>query len=327
MKMIITRTPFRVSLAGGGSDLPDYYRLRGGAVLSFAVDKYMYLSMHPNFRRSGFLLKYSQVESVDTVEEIRHRVIRQVFGDYGINGVDFNSAADVPAGTGLGSSSAFTVGLSLLCDIFTGRRQTNDQLAAYACRVEIEKLGDPIGKQDQYACAHGGINFIRFNPDDSVQVEKVFLPPAKAEELENNLALFYTGVTRSAGSILSGQKRNMQNGGAEVNAVGRLVELAEELEEELRRGNIDAVGDVLDRGWRYKKEMASGISNPGIDDLHARAMRAGAAGGKLLGAGGGGFLLFYAPGDKMDAVRRELAELPELPFRFEKSGTTLAFHD
>lgn len=325
--MIITRTPFRISLAGGGSDLPDYYRRHGGAVLSFAIDKYMYLSMHPNFRRHGFLLKYSQVENVDTVEEIRHRVIRQVFADYGINGVDFNSAADVPAGTGLGSSSAFTVGLALLCDVFTGRRRTNDELAAYACRVEIEKLGDPIGKQDQYACAHGGINFIRFSPDDSVRVEKVFLPPDRAAVLESNLAMFYTGVTRSAGAILAGQKRNMTSGGDEVKAVSRLVDLAGELEKELHRGNVDAVGDVLDRGWRYKKEMASGISNPAIDELHARAMRAGAAGGKLLGAGGGGFLLFYAPDGRMEAVRRELADLPELPFRLEKSGAALAFYD
>lgn len=325
--MIITRTPFRVSLAGGGSDLPDYYRRHGGAVLSFAIDKYMYLSMHPSFRRHGFLLKYSQVEDAERVEDIRHRVIRQVFADYGIDGVDFNSAADVPAGTGLGSSSAFTVGLALLCDVFTGRRQTNDQLAAYACEVEIEKLGDPIGKQDQYACAHGGVNFIRFNPDDSVAVEKVFLTPAKTAELENNLAMFYTGVTRSAGSILADQKQNMKKGGDEVDAVGKLVALAEELEKELHRGNVDAVGDNLDRGWRRKKEMAAGISNPAIDDLHARAMRAGATGGKLLGAGGGGFLLFYAPGGKMDAVRRELAELTELPFRMEKTGATLAFYD
>lgn len=326
--MIITRTPFRVSLAGGGSDLPDYYRHNeGGAVLSFAINKYMYLSMHPNFRGSGFLLKYSQVENVEHVAQIRHRVIRQVFHDYGIDGVDFNSAADVPAGTGLGSSSSFTVGLALLCDVFTGRRRNNDELAAYACEVEIEKLGDPIGKQDQYACAHGGINFIRFNPDDSVNVEKIFLPPAKAHELENNLGMFYTGIARSAGSILTQQKENMATDSRESKAVGELVHLAEQLRKELHLGNIDALGEILAEGWTHKKEVASGISSPFIDGLYAKALAAGATGGKLLGAGGGGFLLFYAPKGRMTAVREALAELQELPFRLEKTGTSLAFYD
>lgn len=325
--MIITRTPFRISLVGGGSDLPEYYRENGGAVVSFTIDKYVYLSMHPMFNRERTFLKYSQVEEVARVEDIRHRIVRQVFLDYGIKGVDFNSSADIPAGTGLGSSSAFTVGLARLCDAYVGRYHSQADLAAYACEVEIEKLGEPIGKQDQYACACGGLNHIRFEPDGQVLVEKIILARENLEKLESRLALFYTGLTRAAGDILKEQRENTRIQESKREVLGEMVRLAGRLRVDLSRGNIDAVGSALREGWEMKREMASGITSPEIDSWHAAALEAGALGGKLLGAGGGGFLLFYAPQDKMAGVRRALSRLMEVKFHIDRLGSATIYYD
>jgi len=322
--MIITRTPFRISLAGGGSDLPEYYRERGGAVVSFSIDKYIYLSMHPMFNAERTLLKYSRLEEVARVEDIRHRIVRQVFLDYAIKGVDFNSSADVPAGTGLGSSSAFTVGLARLCDAYVGQYHSQEDLAAYACEVEIEKLGEPIGKQDQYACACGGLNHIRFEPDGRVVVEKIFLE--NLPELESRLALFYTGLCRAAGDILKEQRENTRQE-ARRNILEKMVKLADGLKEELARGNLEAVGEALRAGWELKKEMASGITSPEIDAWHDAALKAGAVGGKLLGAGGGGFLLFYAPREKMAGVRQALSHLLEVKIHIDRQGSALIYYD
>ena len=322
--MIITRTPFRISLAGGGSDLPEYYRERGGAVVSFSIDKYIYLSMHPMFNAERTLLKYSRLEEVARVEDIRHRIVRQVFLDYAIKGVDFNSSADVPAGTGLGSSSAFTVGLARLCDAYVGQYHSQEDLAAYACEVEIEKLGEPIGKQDQYACACGGLNYIRFEPDGRVVVEKIFLE--NLPELESRLALFYTGLCRAAGDILKEQRENTRQE-ARRNILEKMVKLADGLKEELARGNLEAVGEALRAGWELKKEMASGITSPEIDAWHGAALKAGAVGGKLLGAGGGGFLLFYAPREKMAGVRQALSHLLEVKIHIDRQGSALIYYD
>ena len=325
--MIITRSPFRISFAGGGSDLKSYYERFGGAVLSTSIDKYMYLSIHPYFFKDGYLLKYSKHEEVDHVDKIQHRIVRQVFRDYGIKGVDFNSSADIPAGTGLGSSSTFTVGLTNLCNAYTGKYMNKENIANYACKVEIDFLKEPIGKQDQYASAFGGLNLIKFNQNDTVSVEKIFLQKDGFERIQNNLLMFYTGTTRSASSILSEQNKNTSSDEEKVENLHKMVNLAYELKEELLHNNIDAMGDVLHRGWMYKKEMASAISNSDIDELYDLAIKNGAMGGKLLGAGGGGFLLFYVKEENHSRLRNALSHLKEIKFRFDDMGTTIIYYN
>ncbi|NPA65088.1 MAG: GHMP kinase [Epsilonproteobacteria bacterium] len=324
--MIITRTPFRVSFAGGGSDLKEYYRHYGGSVLSVSIDKYVYLSMHPYFYENRFFLKYSEIEYVERLEDIRHKIIRQVLSDYDIQGIDFNSSADIPSGTGLGSSSAFTAGLATLCNAYKGIYMGKEEIAKYACEVEIDKLHEPIGKQDQYACAVGGLNFISFHQNDRVEVEKILLPGEKLEQLEGNLMMFYLGGTRSASKILSEQKANTISN-KKIENLHKMVALSRELRDELQAGNIDAMGEILHRGWMYKKELASGISNEKIDHYYAKAMESGAAGGKLLGAGGSGFLLFYVPEERHKEVRDALSDLKELPFRFDEEGTKVIYYN
>ncbi|MCF2444412.1 hypothetical protein L0657_10640 [Dyadobacter sp. CY345] len=325
--MIISRTPFRISFAGGGSDLKEYYSKYGGAVLSVTIDKYVYLSMHPYFNDQKIFLKYSHNELVDKVEEIEHRIIRQVFTNLNISGVDFNSSADIPSGTGLGSSSAFTSGLINLSHTYLGKFISREAIAKAACDVEIGQLGEPIGKQDQYACAIGGLNFIEFKQDEQVVVNKIHINVSKQKELEGNLLMFYLGNTRSASAILSEQRQNIITDEKKNNNLHKMVKLAFDLQKDLQTNNIDTFGEILHTGWLYKKEMASQISNPQIDYYYETARAAGAEGGKLLGAGGGGFLLFYVQKEKQAAVRTALAELSELPFRFDFSGSTIVFAD
>lgn len=324
--MIITRTPFRISFAGGGSDLKDYYQEYGGAVLSTTINKYMYLSMHPYFRKDKYFLKYSSLECVDNIDKIRHRIIKQVFDDYKINGIDFNSSADIPSGTGLGSSSAFTAGLINLCNIYTQKHMKKTEIADYACKIEIEKLKEPIGKQDQYACAVGGLNFISFNQDDVVTTEKIALGKDKFNKLQNNLLMFYTGSDRSASAILKEQKENIADKEKAEN-LKKMVKLAYELKDELLRGNIDCFGEILHKGWLYKKELSSQISNEKIDYYYNLATQNGASGGKLLGAGQNGFLLFYAEENNHQQLREALKDLNELDFEFENIGTAVIYYD
>jgi D-glycero-alpha-D-manno-heptose-7-phosphate kinase len=325
--MIITRTPFRISFAGGGSDLKGYYEKFGGTVISTSINKYVYLSVHPYFFKEGYLLKYSKHEETDNVDKINHRIIRQVFSDYGIKGVDFNSSADIPSGTGLASSSAFTSGLINICNALTEKYMTKEEIAEHACRIEIEKLGEPIGKQDQYACAVGGLNCIEFNPNDTVTVEKLYINTESAKRLENNLLLFYTGQTRAAGDILSEQKQNMVSQDDKINNMHKMVQLAKDLKNELLKNNIDSMGEILHQGWMYKKELASGISNSDIDYYYDTAMNNGATGGKLLGAGGGGFLLFYVKEENQAKLRHALNDLKEIKFKFDTVGTTIIYYD
>jgi D-glycero-alpha-D-manno-heptose-7-phosphate kinase len=325
--MIVSRTPFRISFAGGGSDLKEYYQNYGGAVLSVTIDKYVYLSMHPYFNENKIFLKYSSNELVDTVGEIKHRIIKQVFTNLRISGVDMNSSADIPSGTGLGSSSAFTSGLLNLSYAYIGKFVSRDLIAKMACEVEIDQLGEPIGKQDQYACAIGGLNFIEFRENEQVVVNKVKLEVENQLLLEKNLLMFYLGSTRSASSILTEQRKNIVSSSDKHNNLHKMVKLAFDLQKELSTGQVDSLGEILHTGWMYKKELASQISNPQIDYYYEKAINAGAMGGKLLGAGGGGFLLFYVPEDKQPRVRKELSELSELPFRFDYSGSTIVFAD
>lgn len=325
--MIITKTPFRISFAGGGSDLENYYKEFGGAVLSVSIKKYIYLCLHPYFFKDGYLLKYSKTENVDNVDDIKHPIIRNIFKRYGIKGVDFNSSADIPAGTGLASSSAFTCGLINLCNAYSEKYMTQEDIADLACKIEIEDLKEPIGKQDQYACACGGLNFIEFYKDGVVNVEKMFLTSDNYHKFENNLMMFYTGETRAAGSILSEQKKNTTNDKAKIENLHKMVNLAKDLKLELLSGNIDTAGDILHTGWMYKKELANGISNEGIDYYYDLAMKNGALGGKLLGAGGGGFLLFYVKDQNKDKLRKALSELKELPFKFDNNGTSIIHYN
>lgn len=322
--MIISRTPFRISFAGGGSDLRSYYAKYGGAVLSTTIDKYTYLSMHPYFAEDKIFLKYSSNEQTDNVNDIKHPLIREIFRHFQITGVDFNSSADIPSGTGLASSSAFASGLINLCAAHKGIYMSKQEIAQLACDIEIEVLQEPIGKQDQYACAIGGLNFISFHEDESVSVEKVHLSLPVLNTLESNLMMFYLGKTRSAGSVLQEQKTNIESS-RKIDNLHKMVKLAHDLKIELANQQIDALGDILHAGWMYKKELANGISDSSIDDNYALAMKHGAAGGKLLGAGGGGFLLFYVKEEHKPAVRKALSHLMEMQFKFETSGTSIIF--
>lgn len=325
--MIITKTPFRVSFSGGGSDIASYYNEFGGAVVNISINKYIYLSIHPYFFKDGYLLKYSKTENINTIEDIKHPIIKNVFQRFGIKGVDFNSSADIPAGTGLASSSAFTVGLINLCNAYCDKYSTKEEIAKLACQIEIEDLKEPIGKQDQYACAHGGLNFMTFSRDGIVNVEKLFLTSDNYHSLENNLLMFYTGTTRAAGSILKEQNLNIVNDNRKINNLHKMVELAVELKDELLKGNIDTMGEILHSGWEYKKELANGISNDAIDYYYNLAIKNGAEGGKLLGAGGGGFLLFYVKDKNKTRLRKALSELNELDFKFDNTGTGIIHYN
>ncbi len=323
--MIITRTPFRVSFAGGGSDLPSFYRRHEGCVLSMTINKYMYVSIHPTFNRDETVVKYSQTEIVRDVRAVQHPIARQLLLDYGIDGVEIVSTADVPAGTGLSTSSAYTVGLIHALNAFRGKLCSQERIAREACELEIEKLGEPIGKQDQYGTAVGGLKFIRFKSDDSVEVEPLAVSRQKLSELEGNLLLFYTGLTHSAGEILQEQNKNVAGEDKKFQNLVKMTELAYELREAVVAGKLDDFGRILNENWLLKRELASQISNDKIGKYYDLAMANGALGGKLLGAGGGGFLLFYCPKEKQKRLRSALSDLWELPFAMENSGTKIIY--
>jgi D-glycero-alpha-D-manno-heptose-7-phosphate kinase len=321
--MIIVKTPMRVSFCGGGSDLPVFYRKHGGAVLSAGLARYVYLSIHPYFYPDRLVCKYSRNEIVSKASKLKHPILRVLLQRFGVNGAEITSTADVPAGTGLGSSSSFTVGLLHALYAYTGKYVSPERLAEEACHTEIDVLGEPIGKQDQYAAAFGGLRVYRFRPDGSVAVEPVILSPESAERMERNLLMFYTGDLRSASRILAEQSRNIASDGEKERAQLAICQLTDELHKELVRDNIDALGAVLHAGWEEKRKLASGITNPLIDVAYEAALAAGAAGGKLLGAGGGGFLLFYVPEHRHNAVRNALAHLSYMEFSFDKSGSAV----
>lgn len=321
--MIITKTPFRVSFAGGGSDLAAFYEKYGGCVLSTSINKYCYIMIHPYFDETYTVLKYSENERVHDLHDIRHRIFNCVLNERKIHGVEISSTADIPSGTGLGSSSAFTVGLLNTLNCYQGKYMSKKKLAEDACEVEIQKLGSPIGKQDQYAAAFGGLNFIRFHRDGDVSVTPVMMSSEAYRQLQKNLVMFYTGDTRSAGSILEEQKKNMSSDD-KVASIRQMCALAEEMREALEKNQIDSFGQLLDEGWKLKRTLASGISNSVIDEAYETAMAHGALGGKLLGAGGGGFLLFYCPPKNQERVRVAL-RLRQLMFSFEKDGASVAY--
>ncbi len=323
--MIITRTPFRVSFCGGGSDLSSFYRRHEGCVLSMTINKYMYVSIHPTFNRDETVVKYSRTEIVRDVRKIEHPIARQLLLDYGFDGVEIVSTADVPAGTGLSTSSAYTVGLIHALNAFKGKLCSQERIAREACELEIEKLGEPIGKQDQYGTAVGGLKFIRFKSDESVEVEPLAVSRQTLSALEENLLLFYTGLTHSAGEILQEQSKNVSGEEQKFQNLIKMTELAYELREAVVAGNLDDFGRILNENWLLKRQLASQISNDRIGKYYDLAMASGALGGKLLGAGGGGFLLFYCPKEKQKRLRSALSDLWELPFAMESSGTKIIY--
>ena len=321
--MIITKTPFRVSFCGGGSDMANFYEKYGGCVLSTSINKYCYISIHPYFNENQTVLKYSENELVDSPDQIKHRIFRQVLTDMGIHGVEISSTADIPGGTGLGSSSTFTVGLLNTLNCYKGKFVSKDKLAKLACEVEIEKLGNPIGKQDQYGAALGGLNFIKFNQDGSVSHEPILMEGKTYKELQKNLLMFYTGTTRSANTILAEQTKNITSEDKARNLL-KMCGLAKDMKIALENNDISSFGKILDEGWQLKKELASGIANQAIDEAYEIAMKNGALGGKLLGAGGGGFLLFYCEEEKQEQLKKAIG-LRELDFSFERDGTSIVY--
>ena len=322
--MIISRTPLRVSLFGGGSDLPAHYRRHGGAVLSTAIDKSVYVTVSRKFD-DAVRVSYSRTEEVEHASQVQHPLVREALAMLGIEGgVEITSVADIPAkGTGLGSSSCFTVGLLNALHTYSGRPVGAEQLAYEACQVEIERCSEPIGKQDQYAAAYGGFNLIRFHPDDTVEVKKVICDPATLADLQGRMLFFYTGITRSASALLTELSAGLGQDTKTAASAGRLVEMAEAAYGHLCSGRVSAIGSLLDEAWSIKRSMHSGISNPMIDASYAAAIAAGAEGGKLLGAGGGGFLMFVAPPERHDAIRQALAHLRETPMCFAPQGSNI----
>lgn len=324
--MIITRAPFRVSFCGGGSDLPSFYEKYGGCVLSTTIRKYMYLTIHNYFEKDKIVLKYSKTEVVDDYEQIEHRIFKQCLKDFDIKGVELSSMADIPAGTGLGSSSTFTVALLQLLNTYKGQYQSKYKLAKDACEVEIGKLGEPIGKQDQFAAAFGGLKFYEFMPNGFVNVEPVIMAPESYKKLEDNILMFYLGGTHSASAILKEQSQNVKTVD-KATVQKQMCDITRKLKEELQNNNVDAMGELLHQNWMLKKSLASGITNPLIDETYDKAMTAGATGGKLLGAGGAGFMIFYVPEDKHEAVRAALSHLREMEFEMDNSGASIVMTD
>ena len=324
--MIISRTPLRVSFFGGGSDLPAYYRQHGGAVLSTTIDKSVYITVSRKFD-DAVRVSYSRTEEVARAADVEHPLVREALGLLGIDGgVEITSVADIPArGTGLGSSSSFTVGLLNALHAYLGRRASARQLAEESCAIEIDRCGEPLGRQDQYAAAFGGFNLIRFHPDDRVEVTKAACPADAIAELQRRLLFFYTGVTRLAGPLLGALSADIARPGAAADATGELSGLALEAAGALGVGDVDALGLMLDRAWRLKRSLVAGISNETIDAAYDAALAAGAVGGKLLGAGGGGFLIFIAPPERHAAVRMALGALRETPFKFAAQGSAIVF--
>ena len=323
--MIISRAPFRVSFCGGGSDIPSFYSKYGGCVLSTSIRKYVYLSMNKAFNKDTITLKYSQTEEVTDPKNIQHKIFKQVLTDFGTKGIEISSIADVPAGTGLGSSSTFTVALLRLLYTWNGQHASAYKIAKEACEVEIEKLGNPIGKQDQFAASFGGLRYYEFEPDGFVKVEPVIMKSDAREKLERNLLMFYTGDVRSANNILAKENHNLANDQEKINTTLKLCEMTRFLREKLENGDVDALGPVLKESWEMKKSLAQGISNPLIDEAYEQALKAGATGGKLLGAGGGGFLLFYCENETAkERVRNDLS-LTEMPFEFDRAGCSIIF--
>ena len=323
--MIITRSPLRISLGGGGTDLPSYYRQHGGFVIAAAIDKYVYITLHETFQRS-LIIKYSKLETAETLDGIQHPIIREALRlvapdrDH----LEITSMSDIPAGAGLGSSSSFTTALLEALHALNQSVISRRELAEKACHIEIDILHEPVGKQDQYIAAFGGISSFEFRPDDSVEALPLRLKPDTLQTLEDNLALFFTGYTRSASDILTDQDKRSRSGDAAMAANLHYVkELGLETRRAFEASDLRRFAEIMHVHWQHKRQRSAAISNPQIDEWYERARKNGAMGGKVIGAGGGGFLMFYTE-DKTRLRQAMLgAGLREVRVRFDFAGTTV----
>lgn len=317
--MIITRTPLRISFAGGGTDLPEYFEKHGGCVTSTAIDKFVYCIVKERFDEKIYV-NWTKKEIVDSVDEVEHELVREAMRKVGIDkGVEISFLSDVPGeGSGLGSSSSVTVGVLHALHHYAGDTPSSEQLAREACEIEVGILRKPIGWQDQYIAAFGGLRVFTFGPGRAVTSEPVEASREALEDLDNMLMLFYTGKTRQASRILSQQRTNIPRRLDTLREMGRQAREARQL---IESGDVAALGALLDRGWTAKRTLARNVSSTDLDAIYARARTAGALGGKISGAGGGGFFLLCVPSEKRRAVRTALPTLKEMPFRLERGGS------
>lgn len=322
--MIVTQTPLRIGLVGGGTDLPAYYREHGGRVLNAAIDKYVYVIVKQRFD-DDIYVNYSKKEIVSRVEDLKHELVREAMQMAGVQGgVEITTLADIPsAGSGLGSSSSITVGLLQALFAYRGRALSAAELAERACTIEIDHCRKPIGKQDQYAAAFGGLSDIQFGPGDAVSVDEIRLIPVVHRKVQRELMLFFTGITRSADPILGEQNANLED---RISQFDQLRDLAGEAADGLRCADVGALAKALRKSWLTKRQLATGISNSAIDDIVDGALAAGASAAKVTGAGGGGFLLVICPVEAQQEVRVRLARLNELPIKLEPLGSRVIFN-
>lgn len=325
--MIISRTPFRISFFGGGSDYREWYRAHGGAVISTSFDKYTYVSCRqlPPFFDFKYRIAYSKLENVLELSQIEHPAIRAVLNESGIQcGLEIHCDADLPARSGLGSSSSFVVGLLNTLAAFEGKRVARQALAEEAIRIEQEVLKETVGSQDQTAAAFGGFNLISFGKDGSISVQPIILPPQRKTELNDHLMLFFTGFSRFASEVAESKVRNIDEKAKSIHRIRSLVDDALQILDSDR--DIAAFGELLHEGWTLKQGLSEKVSNEGINALYARAREAGAIGGKLLGAGGGGFMLLFAKPEMHAAIRYALDGFVHVPFQFETSGSQIVHY-
>jgi len=326
--MILTRSPLRISLAGGGSDIPNFYRQDFGEVLSFSIDKYVYIAAH-NYFSGGIRLSYSKTEIVNSIHEIEHPIFRNAMKHLKFRSdIEISSFADVPGnGTGLGSSSAFTVALIRALLEIKGTIATKHEIAKLACEIEINLCRDPIGKQDQFASSFGGINRFRFNPDNSVNEVASAKFANKINFLNNSFLLYYTGNGRTSNTILSEQSDGMIPGNSKYNSVVKIRDKVPLMEQSIMSEDLATIGSILDESWQLKKSLSSSVSNSEIDDLIIEAKRLGALGGKLVGAGGGGFLLLCVPSENRNYFQDKFQKLRRLPFSVSTKGVEVVYND
>jgi len=322
--MIIVQTPLRVSFFGGGTDFPSFFMEEGGCVLSSAIDKFVFVTIKERFDKK-LRIGYTQTEMVDDIDEIQHELIREALRLIRIDhGVEITTMGDIPSeGSGLGSSSTVTVGALHAMYAYQGEIVTAERLAREACTIEIDTLKKPIGIQDQYIAAFGGLRFFQFLPSGEIKADKVHISPEAQRVLNDNFMLFFTGVSRRSSSILTEQKSNIKDRKVELREIKQM---AYQAREDIEKGDFDAIGELMHRSWELKKRLAGTVSNGSINEMYEAAQRAGAIGGKITGAGGGGFLLLCVPYECQNRVRTALKGLQELPFRLEADGTKVIFN-
>lgn len=331
--MIIVRAPMRVSFVGGGTDLPDFYHQYPGRVISTTIDKFIYLSINQSYSPSKFILKYQTTEIVSDPKELKHDRFRTALIDMGIKrGLEMGSFADVSSKTGMGSSSSFSVALVKGLNAHLGRSMSRAEAAEAACRLEIDLLKEPIGKQDQYAASFGGFNIFQFNPDDTVTIEPILLDYKKRAMLEDHLLLFFSGITRAASSVLADQRQKIVDN---LETYKKMSDSVYDFRDKLVAGDIKGLSEMLHEGWLRKKSLSTKVSNSIIDELYETATKAGGWGGKILGAGGGGCLLVIADPSKHAEIRaavketadlNNLVDFQEINFKFSQCGTDVLFN-